>query len=164
MVTLHRTVPAPTNLGTDVSGVPEGADIDLTIRCESVVEGVLVTVVARMPVHGECVRCLDPIAEEQQVDVLELYYYPDQAVDDEEAARLEGDLLDLEPALRDAVVLALPLQPRCREDCPGLCAECGARLADEPEHQHEAVDPRWAVLHQLSGRADDAADETKEED
>ena len=63
---------------------------------------------------------------------------------------LQDDLVDLEPLLRDAVVLALPFQPLCRPDCPGLCAECGARLSDDPDHRHEApVDPRWAALAEL---------------
>ena len=66
-----------------------------------------------------------------------------------ELPELEGDLIDLEPVLRDAVVLALPLRPLCRDDCPGLCAECGARLADDPDHGHETVDPRWAALQGL---------------
>jgi uncharacterized protein len=70
--------------------------------------------------------------------------------DDEELV-LDGDLLDLEPVLRDAVVLALPMSPLCREDCPGLCAECGQPLADAgPGHRHDAApDPRWAALQQL---------------
>ena len=52
--------------------------------------------------------------------------------------------------LRDAVVLALPLNPVCDPECPGLCPECGARLADDPDHTHgEAIDPRWAALSQL---------------
>ena len=50
---------------------------------------------------------------------------------------LQDDLVDLEPLLRDAVVLALPFQPLCQDDCPGLCVECGARLADDPDHAHE---------------------------
>jgi len=54
-------------------------------------------------------------------------------------------------------VLALPMSPLCREDCPGLCAECGARLADTgPDHRHDAaVDPRWAALQQLSEQGND---------
>jgi uncharacterized protein len=53
--------------------------------------------------------------------------------------------------LLGAVVLALPFQPVCQDDCPGLCTECGARLADDPDHRHEAaVDPRWAALQQLN--------------
>lgn len=146
---LTRTVPAPADLGTGVIGVPAGSDIDLDVRCESVVEGVLVTATARVRVEGECVRCLDPVSSTQEVTVQDLYYYPDQDVDDEEADRLEGDLLDLEPALRDSVVLALPLQPLCRDDCPGLCPTCGARLADDPGHRHDEVDPRWAALGAL---------------
>ena len=63
--------------------------------------------------------------------------------------QLNGDLLDLEPALRDAVVLALPLQPLCREDCAGLCSECGVRLDSDPGHGHEVDDPRWAALKAL---------------
>ena len=70
---------------------------------------------------------------------------------DDETSRLEDDMLDLEPLLRDAVVLALPFTPLCEDDCPGLCAECGARLADDPEHTHDApIDPRWAGLTALT--------------
>jgi uncharacterized protein len=81
----------------------------------------------------------------------ELFVYDDDpelsSEEDDEVSKLEGDLLDLEPLLRDAVVLALPFQPLCRDDCPGLCTECGARLADDPDHAHEAaIDPRWASL------------------
>jgi uncharacterized protein len=48
-------------------------------------------------------------------------------------------------------VLALPFQPVCQDDCPGLCPDCGARLADDPDHTHEApVDPRWGALAELT--------------
>jgi uncharacterized protein len=97
----------------------------------------------------------------------ELYLYADERHDKhdrydeheehDEVRYLDGDLLDLEPAFRDAVVLALPMSPLCREDCPGLCAECGAPLADAgPGHRHdEAVDPRWAALQQLGDQETD---------
>ena len=79
----------------------------------------------------------------------------------DETSRLEGDLLDLEPLLRDAVVLALPFQPLCQDDCPGLCVECGARLADDPDHGHETqIDPRWAALQ---GLAQDEQDREKQQ-
>ena len=84
----------------------------------------------------------------------ELCVYPDQDVDPDEeleVSMLRDDLVDLEPLLRDAVVLALPFQPLCNDDCPGLCVECGARLADDPGHGHDApVDPRWAALAALA--------------
>ena len=76
----------------------------------------------------------------------------ESAEPDDEELSLDGDLLDLEPVLRDAVVLALPMSPLCQEDCPGLCVQCGVRLADAgPAHRHEdAPDPRWAALSSLT--------------
>jgi uncharacterized protein len=151
MSRVSRTVPAPADLGLAVVGVPEGSDLELSARLESVVEGVLVSGTARVWLTGECVRCLDPVTGTLAAEFQELYVYPEREADDE-ASRLEGDLLDLEPLLRDAVVLALPLQPVCRDDCPGLCSQCGAHLALDPGHRHEAVDPRWEVLRGFADR------------
>ena len=154
---VSRKVPAPADLGIEVLRVPEGALVELDLRIEAVMEGVLVTCEAQAPLEGECVRCLEPIDDDVDVRFQELFLYDDQAAavgidpdDDDGVSLLEDDLLDLEPLLRDAVVLALPFQPLCEEDCPGLCVECGARLADDPEHTHEApIDPRWAGLTEL---------------
>jgi uncharacterized protein len=154
------TAPAPADLGIEVLRVPEGSPIEFDIRLEAVVEGVLVTGSAEAELAGECVRCLEEISSEVTADFQELFVYDDGSSvgeDDEdgETSRLEGDLVDLEPLLRNAVVLALPFQPLCQEDCPGLCAECGARLADDPGHGHdEAVDPRWAALQGLTRQQD----------
>lgn len=155
---VRRQVEAPAGLGIDVLGVPEGSAIELDIRLEAVVEGVLATAKTRVLLAGECVRCLEPIERELDVEFQELFAYADSDVHDDEASRLEGDLLDLEPELRDAVLLALPFQPLCRDDCPGLCPACGARLADEPDHRHEEnVDPRWSALAELRLDNDDNA-------
>lgn len=144
---LTLSVPAPADLGTEVLGVLEGSTLELRVRLEAVVEGVLASGVVQATLVGECVRCLEPIEREAEVEFQELYAYPDSDLGDDEASWLEGDLLDLESTVRDAVVLSLPFQPVCRDDCPGLCARCGARLADEPEHRHEAeIDPRWSAL------------------
>ncbi|MFZ0141803.1 MAG: YceD family protein [Aeromicrobium sp.] len=128
--------------------MPEGSDIAIELRLEAVMDGVLATGTASAQATGECVRCLDDLDEDLVVDFQELYLY-DEAGEDE--LSLEGELLDLEPVLRDAVVLALPFKPVCDPECPGLCPECGARLADDPDHTHgEAIDPRWAKLSQLT--------------
>jgi len=149
-----RTVPAPADLGIEVLGVPEGSPVELDLRLEAVMEGVLVTGTARAELEGECARCLEPIHDDVEVRFQELCVYPDQHVDPDEefeVSKLRDDLVDLEPLLRDAVVLALPFQPLCQDDCPGLCVECGARLADDPDHGHDApVDPRWAALTELT--------------
>lgn len=166
---VSRVVQAPADLGTTVIGIPEGSDLVLGLRLEAVMEGVLVTGAVRGTAQGECSRCLDPLSRVVTVHVQELFVYPeraDAAVDagDDEAdeeALLEDDLADLEPAVRDSVVTALPFQPLCREDCPGLCSECGARLADDPDHHHDVVDPRWAALQTMLEESS-VSDETKE--
>jgi uncharacterized protein len=144
-----RTVPAPAELRVGLAGVPEGAELELTVRLEAVTEGVLVTATAQAPVTGECARCLEPLATQVEVSCQELFgYTPGVGADAGDGYSLDGDLLDLEPALRDALVLALPLAPLCRRDCPGLCVECGVQLAKAgPEHSHgPVIDPRWAGL------------------
>ena len=167
------TVPAPADLRLELIGVPEGAAAELDLKFEAVAEGVLVTGSVTAPLAGECARCLAPVTSSVTASFTELYLYPParphgaagQARDgrhhqdrydeheeqDDDERYLDGDLLDLEPALRDAVVLALPMSPLCRDDCPGLCVECGVPLADAgPGHQHEdQPDPRWDGLKQL---------------
>lgn len=161
---VQTTVPAPEDLGTVVIGVPTGADLELDLRLEAVMEGILVSGSVRAQAAGECVRCLTEVVEDIDVDVQELYVYPERAQvavddgDDEEDVReLEGDLIDFEPALRDAVVPALPFRPVCSPDCPGLCSQCGVRLADpeNADHTHEILDPRWAELDRVKSTFDD---------
>jgi len=160
MVTVTRDVPAPANLGVAMARVPEGSPIDLDLRLESVLEGVLVSGSADLMVSAECSRCLEPVEWQQEIDLTELYRYPTtdargavvevEDESDDPLPELEDDLIDLEPTLRDAVVLDLPLAPLCREDCLGLCPQCGVRLEDDPQHVHEANDPRWAALAALA--------------
>ncbi|HEY9409629.1 MAG TPA: YceD family protein [Jiangellaceae bacterium] len=149
MQRVTRSLAAPADLELDgVVGVPEGSDVELDLRLESVMEGVLVSGTARATFAGECARCLDPVGGEIVVDLQELYAYaddPDSAAGEDDL-HVEGELIDLDQPVRDAVVLALPQAPVCRDDCPGLCSLCGARLADDPTHTHDTTDPRWAAL------------------
>jgi uncharacterized protein len=156
-------VPAPDGLGTDVIAVPPASPIELELLLESVQEGVLVTGTAAGVARGACVRCLDGMELEFEVPVRELFVYPEReqaaresGLDSQEEPVLCGETADLEPAVRDAIVLALPFQPVCRETCPGLCPRCGARLEDQPEHRHDDVDPRWSALQGLSTRGEES--------
>jgi uncharacterized protein len=147
---LRRTVAAPVDWGLEIVRVPAGADVELDLRLESVMDGVLVTGAATAPVTAECGRCLEPVTDTLQVDVQELFAY-EPAPDDPEAPTVEGDFLDLTELLRDAVVLALPLNPVCDDGCAGLCPSCGGKLADlGDEHTHDILDPRWAALDALA--------------
>ncbi len=155
MRVVQRVVTAPADLGLELIRVPEGAKLSLDLRMESVTEGVLVSGEVSGPVEGECGRCLRPVADSVTVSIQELYAYEhsatDETTEEDEVGRLQGDLIDLEPVVRDAVVLALPSHPLCREDCPGLCPDCGVPWDELPAgHGHTQLDPRWAALAQLA--------------
>ncbi|MGB9377287.1 MAG: YceD family protein [Mycobacteriales bacterium] len=158
---LSLPVPAPEGFGLELVGVPAGAELGLDLRLESVMEGVLVSGTITAAVEGECARCLGPISDQVVAEVQELFAYPDsstqETTSEDEVSRLEGDYLDLEPATRDAVLLALPLIPLCSEDCEGLCAVCGERRDGlPPDHSHDQADPRWAALQQLSDHSQES--------
>jgi DUF177 domain-containing protein len=156
MRTVHRDVPAPpddSRIGLDVIGVPADATIAVDLRLESVSEGVYVSGTVSAPLRGECARCLDELSDELEVEIAELFAYPDsvtdETTDEDELPRVVDEHVDVEQTVRDAVVLALPLAPLCSEDCAGLCPECGERRADlGPDHTHETLDPRWAALRE----------------
>lgn len=151
---VSRVTEAPDGIGIAMIEVPPGSPIALELTLESVVEGVLVTGTADVSVTGQCARCLEPIQRQLVIDLQELYCFPDKELDDPDASRIEDELIDLEPLLRDAVVLTLPFTPRCRPDCAGMCPTCGASLNADPDHHHgDEVDPRWADLSQWA--ADD---------
>lgn len=163
---------APVDFGTDVLSVPQGQNLDLQVRLESVHEGVLVTGTVKATAVGACVRCLDEIDLPVENSFQELFVWPDRAkhhrevaadADDEDEHQIENEQIDLEPVLRDAVLPNLPFQPVCRDDCPGLCSECGARLEDDPDHHHELIDPRWAALEALAPLAASPGDENNDE-
>jgi uncharacterized protein len=154
MRTYSRRIPAPpepARLGLETIAVPTDAAIELDVRLESVTEGVYVSGTVHAPLSGECARCLDALTDEVDVELSELFVYPasvtDETTDADELPRVVDELIDVEQIVRDAVVLALPLAPLCRPDCPGLCPDCGEKWADlAPDHGHETLDPRWAAL------------------
>jgi uncharacterized protein len=155
---LQRVIPAPPNLGLEMVSVPAGSDVELDLTLTSVSEGVYISGQVRGSLTGECGRCLNEINQSFEVSLAELYAYADstteETTDEDEVGRMQGDLIDLEPAVRDAVVLMLPTNPLCRADCPGLCPECGVHFDDLPaDHSHADVDPRWAALQGLSESA-----------
>ena len=155
-MTVAETVPSPSRIGVELVAIQKDAPLDLDLRFESVSEGVLVTGTVSGPTVGECARCLTEVHGHVQVDLTELFAYPDSATDsttdEDEVFRLVDDLVDLEPVVRDAIVLALPQAPLCSADCQGLCPGCGGRWADlGADHGHETIDPRWAGLRDRFG-------------
>ena len=136
--------PLPERWGEAVAYVKQGEPIALDVRLEGLHDGILVTAEVETTAVGECVRCLDPVTLPLELEIQELFAYsPDEAFD----FAVHDDYVDLEPVVRDAVVLALPFQPVCRPDCPVLDTETGQKLADDPDRKpREVPDPRWAAL------------------
>ena len=134
----------PEDLSNSILSVSAGTHFELELRLESVHEGILVTGGGDTHAVGECSRCLDPIEVDVKVDFVELFAY---SLTNEDDFVVEDEKIDLEQVIRDEVVPNLPSQPLCNEDCLGLCVECGEKLSDNPEHEHEGpVDPRWKAL------------------
>ncbi|WP_141879814.1 YceD family protein [Homoserinimonas aerilata] len=140
---------ADERLGNAVIGIEPGAPIDIDLRLEALHDGILVTATVESTASGECVRCLIDVAEPVEVEIQEVFAYSE---DEAFEYQVQDDHVNLEPVIRDAVVLSLPFQPVCQEDCLGLCPQCGVRLLDNPGHEHEEpTDPRWAKLAGLEG-------------
>lgn len=162
MLRVRRTVAAPEEWHLELVRVPAGADVELDLRLEAVMEGVLVSGTVHAPVAADCGRCLQPVTDELTADVQELFgYEPDPG--DADLPVLNGDFIDAEPLFRDAVVLALPLNPVCDDDCAGLCSGCGEPWADlDDDHTHDHTDARWAPLAALHQTNDPSGDRPAE--
>lgn len=144
-------IPVAEAIGEGLIAIPAGSELDVRVRLESLHDGILATAEARGELRGECSRCLDPITEAIRVDFAELFAY---AQDDALEYRVLDDQVDLEPPIRDAVVLALPFQPVCEPDCLGLDPVTGEKLMEPRPSQEDRIDPRWAALSQFSASAE----------
>ncbi len=136
------------------SFVAEPQPVDARLDLQASADGLYLKLAFAADVAGPCARCLEPARVRVEVDASE-YHDRDPEPGAEEDLTCEylddQDQLDLERWSRDALVLGLPRQILCREDCPGLCPECGALLAADPGHAHETsvIDERWAKLREL---------------
>jgi uncharacterized protein len=115
----------------------------------------------RVRMEADCDRCLEPAGVLIDSD-FELFYRPvveslgaETAIDGDEADMgfYQGDGVELEDVLREFVLLSLPMQRLCSEDCKGICPVCGQnRNIEKACHcQAETADDRWAALKKVSG-------------
>lgn len=154
----EREIVVPEQMGEGLLRVVAGETMFLDVRLESVHEGVLATVSVETTARGECGRCLESIEQPVELEFHELFPYDRQEADE---YGVHGDHVDLEPPLRDAVVLALPFQPVCRPDCPGLDSETGEKRQEAAAGESLGeVDPRWAALTAFTASTDSDAGDT----
>jgi uncharacterized protein len=164
------------SVGVPLVAVPAGDVIEVDMRLESVAEGILLSADIYAIAKGECIRCLDPVEITVERKVQELYRY--EPTNDKGGKRkkhssrtdtsdeidldavdelwLDGNEMNLEVPIRDAIVLDLPVNPLCSEACLGLCPDCGEKWEKLPEdHAHEVIDARWAGLAGLDFKNSD---------
>lgn len=148
-------LPAPEKWGEGLVAVPQGENVLVGVRLESVHEGILASGRIDTAYEGVCSRCLTDVTAPVKVEFQELFAYPgDEATDFE----VQDDHVDLETLVRDAIVLSLPFQPVCQPDCPGLDPATGERLTGSSgEEQSEPIDPRWSGLQDYPSDHDDDA-------
>ncbi|MCI1637435.1 YceD family protein [Bifidobacterium crudilactis] len=170
---LDADFPAPSGIGDQIIGVSEGDAVHVAGNLDSIVDGLILTGRITAPVHAECTRCLKPLSKDWDVDTTAFFAFdakdqnPSGSADadadiiagedeSEDVYPVEagGAIIDLEALLRDNLVESMPLQPVCKEDCLGLCPQCGINLNDNPEHTHEISDIRWAALEDFKAKLD----------
>jgi uncharacterized protein len=140
-------VPTPEKYGEAMATVPGGTPMRVQLRLEGLHEGVLATGEVHLVAAAECVRCLDPVSFDLGVDFQELFAYSSS---DSDSYTVVDDSLNLEDIIRDAVVLELPFQPVCGEDCYGLDPATGEKRTEPPGNAvAEEIDPRWQELSKL---------------
>lgn len=129
--------------------VPENSEIGADLELTSYPGGITVDGTVTAPWRGECRRCGGPVTGLIDTEVRERYAAQGGTEEDEDAYPLVGDELDLEPLVRDAVLLELPLAPLCSEGCLGLCPQCGTNRNVSVCDCPPTVDPRWSALDAL---------------
>ncbi len=169
-------IEAPVRIGVPLIGIPEGDIIETDVRLESVTEGVLLSAEIYAVALGECIRCLDPVEQVIDRKIQELYRYEptnekgrkkrredeDVDLDAEDELQMEGDQMNLEMPIIDAIILALSVNPLCDEECMGLCPDCGEKWESLPDdHRHEVVDARWSGLASLLEKPADFGNQEK---
>jgi uncharacterized protein len=169
-------IEAPERVGVPLIGVAQGDIIEVDARLESVTEGVLLSAEIYAVARGECIRCLDPVEMEVERTIQELYRYEpthdkskrkhreedDIDLEAEDELQMDGDVLNLEIPIIDAIILALPINPLCDDECLGLCPDCGEKWEILPDdHTHDAVDPRWSGLKSLLDDPSDFGNQSK---
>ena len=153
MTPVQQAVSVPTAIGVEMIEIPEGAELDLDLFLTFVDEGVLVTGSVSGSARVECARCLGEFETRVGVELTEMYALVGKAAaegaEEDEVRLLDGDMLDLEPALVDAFGLEFPLSPTCTDYGHDACINPDTPAPDgETEGR---IDPRWAGLAEKFG-------------
>jgi uncharacterized protein len=152
---IHQSVGYTRDFPIEAPELRVAPDLDLTnmagfARITRTPQGLLLQVKLGANVQIQCGRCLTEFEQPLNIDFTELYAFTPDSQTESELILPETGKIDLAPLVRDEMLLAVPLNPVCREDCQGLCPICGENLNDNPHsHEDEEIDPRLSVLKSL---------------
>jgi uncharacterized protein len=152
---IHESVGYSRDFPFELPSITLKPDLDLVdlsgvARVTRTQQGLLVQVMMTAATACECVRCLDDFFQPLKIDFVELYAFTPNSLTESGLIVPETGLLDLEPLIREEMLLAIPINPICRPDCKGLCPVCGENLNESQcSHEDEEVDPRLSVLRTL---------------
>jgi uncharacterized protein len=133
-------------LAISTASVRAPGEVEVDLEMESLSDGVVVAGTVSVPWQGDCRRCLEPATGTLDASLQEVFK---DRPEDADVLAVENEAVDLRPVVHDAVLLALPIAPLCRPDCPGPDPEefpvtVAPEAAPEPP-----ADPRWAALDEL---------------
>lgn len=152
---LHENVGYSRKFEFDYPSVQVAEDLDITtltgwLRLTRTGQGLYAEGRLQASTAAECVRCLTSFQQALHMQISELLVFPPNLASDPLLAVPETGILDLNPIVREYLLLDLPLQPVCRADCRGLCPECGNNRNEAPcQHPELEIDPRLAGLKDL---------------
>ncbi len=130
--------------------VDDGDPVHVRLTLRSDHDGIAVAGEAWGRLHLSCSRCLVEYEQGFELELDEKYFFEPSLAEQKEGYEVRDQVIDLEPMLRDAIVLSIPMRPVHAEDCKGLCPVCGADLnVSDCQHGEQAVDARWAPLQSL---------------
>jgi uncharacterized protein len=113
-------------------------------------QGLLVQVKLHATLLSECVRCLIHYNQSLNTNFTELYAFSKDSITESELILPEDGHIDLDPLVREYMLLEVPISPICRSDCKGLCQICGNNLnVEQCQHDDETIDPRLSKLKTL---------------
>lgn len=160
MTPVQQAVAVPTTIGVEMIGIPEGSELELDLLLTFVDEGILVTGSVTGTARVECARCLGEFTTQARVELTEMYALEGKAAaegaETDEVRLMDGDMLDLEPALIDAFGLEFPLSPTCTDYGYTECVNPDTPRPDGVSGESEGrIDPRWAGLVEKFGATGD---------
>lgn len=143
--------------------IEDGDSIRIDLLLQSAGDGIEVTGDAWGRLHLSCSRCLIEYEQDFKLSLDEKFFFEPDVAEENEGYLVRDQVIDLEPMLRDVIVLDIPIRPVHAEDCKGLCPECGADLnVSDCRHAEHAIDARWAPLQSLMASQSAGDDEEVE--